>query len=224
MTPSESISILICANSTNSNYDKLLIRSVESLRRQTYSHFETVIVLDGCWSETEDNLNTYLSDNNLRNLKIIKKKDKRGLAVAKNFGLKYCSGDWVAFLDADDQYMDCKIEVQRDFLLKNENIDLCFTNAWDLDKDRVNINCFSVDDYRNDAEIKEALKKENVLCHGSAMIRKSVLESLGGYSEDVKHLGIEDWEMWNRAALIGFKFCKIPERLYIYSLNTSVNR
>ena len=56
------------------------------------------------------------------------------------------------------------------------------------------------------------------------MINKNALLSLGGYSEGSHVLGCEDWDLWSRAIHEGYVFGKVPERLYIYSLGTSVER
>jgi GT2 family glycosyltransferase len=53
------------------------------------------------------------------------------------------------------------------------------------------------------------------------LVRKNALLELGGY-RDIK--GMEDWDLWQRAINNGYKFYQIPERLYIYRLNTSIIR
>ena len=85
-------------------------------------------------------------------------------------------------------------------------------------------NFFGVTQYTTHEEILERLPQENILCHGSMMIRKIALDTLGGYSTDKILLGREDWDLWVRAANAGFCFGKVPERLYIYTLGTSVPR
>ena len=62
---------------------------------------------------------------------------------------------------------------------------------------------------------------ENILTHGSMMVKKKCLDSLGGYN-DVR--GMEDWDLWKRAINNNFIFHQLPNRLYIYTLNTSIER
>jgi glycosyltransferase involved in cell wall biosynthesis len=224
MTETDRLSILICVHSVDDLHDGLLLKSVESLSRQTYSDFETVIILDDCWDKTKKVLFNFLDSSDLKDVKILEKENKRGHAAAKNFGLKHCSGDWVAFLDADDQYMDCKIEEQRNFLLRNRDVDFCATASWDVVDGKVKVNCFSIDQYRDHEEIKRRISVENVICGASVMTKKEYIEDIGGYPEGEKYFGWEDWKLWINAIGSGYKFYKIPERLYLCSLGTSVPR
>jgi glycosyltransferase involved in cell wall biosynthesis len=218
MKETDTISVLICVHSQDQEHDNLLQRALESLVRQTYTDFETIIVLDECWEYTRSIIDSYRS---VLDIRFFERPTKQGLAAAKNFGLSKCRTDWVAYLDADDQYMDCKLEVQRKWMIENPNIDFCATNAWDLIDDYMVPNCFAVTQYSTHEQIVECLPEENILCHGSMMIRKIAIDSLGGYSTDKVYLGREDWELWLRAVNANFHFSKIPERLYIYSHDRS---
>lgn len=221
MKESDTISVLVCVHSRDHEHDVLLQRALESLARQSYPNFETIVVMDECWEYTHGVAANY---EEILNLKIFSRPHKQGLASAKNFGLEKCSGDWIAYLDADDQWMDCKLEFQRKWMLDHPDIDFCGTNTWDLIDDLMVPNCFSVTQYVTHDEISRRLPQENVLCHGSMMIRHIALKSIGGYNEGRSMLGKEDWELWQRAMNAGFRFGKVPERLYIYSLGTSVPR
>jgi glycosyltransferase involved in cell wall biosynthesis len=221
MKETDSISVLICVHSQDTEHDRLLQEALESLIRQTYEDFETVIILDECWEDTRSIVESY---KDVLDIRFFERPRKQGLAVAKNFGIGKCKGDWIAYLDADDQYMDCKLAVQRQWMIDHPHIDFCGTHSWDLLDGCMVPNCFSVLDHINHEDIVSRLSDENVMCHGSMMIRRVALESLGGYSADRSLLGREDWELWARAVNSGFTFGKVPERLYIYSLGTSVPR
>lgn len=221
MKSTDTIDVLICVHSQDHEHDMLLQRALESLVRQTYDDFRVVIVLDECHEDTRPIVDHY---SDVLDIRILERSHKRGLAAAKNFGLKHCTADWIAYLDADDQWMDCKLEMQRAWMLENPQTDFCATEAWDLENEVLKPNCFRVGQYHTNEQILTTLPRENVLCHGSMIIRAKALDSLGGYSTDRKLLGREDYDLWQRAAINGFKFLKVPERLYIYSLNTSVPR
>jgi len=221
MKPSDTIDVLICVHSQDYEHDMLLQRALESLVRQTHSEFTTVVILDECHQETRGVVENYVD---VLNIRLFERSRKQGLAAAKNYGLKQCTGNWIAYLDADDQWMDCKLEVQRQFLLERPDVDFSFTECWDLENDVLKPNCFKVGQYQTHEQIRTALPHENVVAHGSAMIRRIALESMGGYRTDKALLGREDYDLWQRAIGSGFIFWKIPERVYIYSLGTSVPR
>jgi glycosyltransferase involved in cell wall biosynthesis len=221
MKPSDTIDVLICVHSQDTEHDILLQRALESLVRQTYDEFAVVVVLDECHEYTRGIVECY---KDVLDIRLLERPRKQGLAAAKNYGLGQCTADWVTYLDADDQWMDCKLEVQRKWMMKESHIDFCGTEAWDLQDGVMTPNCFNIGDYNSHADIISRLPHENILCHGSMMIRKIAIDSLGGYSTNKSLLGREDWDLWVRAARGGFKFMKVPERLYIYSLGTGVPR
>lgn len=221
MKKTDTISVLICVHSQDAEHDRLLQNSLESLMRQTYEDFQTVIVLDECWESTRRLIESYMT---VLNIRFFERHKKQGLAAAKNFGISKCAGDWIAYLDADDEYLDCKIGVQRQWMLDNPGVDLCGTQAWDILDGYMVPNCFGITQYVTHEDIVARLPEENILCHGSMMIRRIVLESLKGYNTDRKLLGREDWDLWARAANAGFRFGKVSERLYVYTLGTSVPR
>jgi glycosyltransferase involved in cell wall biosynthesis len=221
MKETDTITVLICVHSTDYEHDVLFEQALESLVHQTYTDFDVVVVLDECWEDTRRVLENY---RDVLDIRFFERPTKQGLASAKNFGLSKCKGDWIAYLDADDRYLDCKLEVQRQWLLDNPDIDFCSTHAWDIVDGYMVPNCFSVTEDPYHEAIAERLKSENILCHGSMMIRRIALASLNGYDTDKTWLGREDWELWSRALNNGFRFSKVPERLYLYSLGTSVPR
>ncbi len=221
------ISTLVCVHSPNTAYDELLFRAVESLGNQSRLPDEIVFVLDECHSETAWALDQCLKYSGLCDISSIHERGKKeGLAAAKNFGIDKCTGDWITFLDADDQWMECKLEVQEEFIDLLVGCDVIATNAWDLGEDEImRPNCFCVGEFNTDIKIKERLLHpvvpENVICHGSVAIKKSSFDKYGKY-QDVR--GAEDFDLWRRWATAGAKFFCIPERLYIWSHGTSVER
>jgi glycosyltransferase involved in cell wall biosynthesis len=212
------VTVLICVHSKSDFHDNFLKKAILSLEKQTYKNFDVCFVLDECWSNTKK----IVEDNCTFNFKIIEKKIKSGLHNAKNLGLKNITSDYVCFLDADDEYVPSKIEKQINFLFENP-IDFLGTHAWNKtsNSDVLFPSCFDNLSYIEHDEIKKVINQENVLTHGSMMIKKNCLDVLGGYKES---FGSEDWDLWKRAFEKNFSFYQLPERLYIYTLNTSVPR
>jgi glycosyltransferase involved in cell wall biosynthesis len=212
------ITVLICVHSANNTHDLLLIKSLKSLENQTYKNFKTLIVLDECWENTKK----IISESNLDlDIEIQEKPKRNGLADAKNFALSFINTDLVAFLDGDDLYCHDKLEKQLVFLKNNNNIDFLSTQSWNInnnDEQKLFESCFSLGTNETHDEICEKIFKENVLTHGSMVIKKRCLDELGGY-RNIK--GMEDWDLWKRAIEVGFKFHQIQERLYIYRIGTS---
>lgn len=212
------LTVLVCAHSQSSFHDELLIQALRSLENQTYKNFETVIVLDECWEKTKTKIESKIK----LNCKILLKEKKEGLSFAKNFGLSHIKSDLVCFLDADDLYIEDKIEKQI-YFFRNNNVDFLGTHAFNryIDKKEFFDSCFKINQYITHQEIKNVIEFQNVLTHGSIMVKKNILDELGGYN-NIK--GAEDWDLWKRAISRNFIFFQLPERLYVYTLGTSVPR
>ncbi len=218
---SHSLTVLICVHSTNSFYDSLLIYALRSLERQTFKDFKTLIVLDDCWHLTEE---VILSEGLNLNLSIKKKTNKNGLANAKNFGLSFVDTDLVAFLDGDDMYVENKIEKQINFF-ENNKVDFLGTQSWVIyghgEFDELKENIFKLGTNETHHDLMNILPSQNVLTHGSMMIRMECLKELN-YYEDVR--GLEDMNLWHRAMFKGYIFHQLQERLYIYRMFTGQPR
>jgi glycosyltransferase involved in cell wall biosynthesis len=214
------ISILICVHSKDSLHDNLLLNALSSLQNQTYKNFDVFIVFDECWSNT----NSIIKDDYFFKINRLYKSKKEGLSVAKNFGLKHITSDWIGFLDADDLYLPTKLEKQVNFI-NNNDVDFLGTKTFYKNgSNLINSNQMYPwwTKYETHEELSNILKeKENVLTHGSMLIRKSCLDNLKGY-RNIK--GMEDWDLWKRAIRNGYKFYQIQENLYIYTIGTSVAR
>lgn len=214
------ITILICVHSVTSTNDKLLVDALKSLENQTYKDFDVLIVFDECWQHTK--LRVENTQFNL-NLKFLEKEKKEGLAFAKNFGLKHINSEWIGFLDADDLYMPKKLEKQIQYI-KNNNVDFLGTLALNRkninDKNYTN-SCIQSNKFETHEQLKNILFTENVLTHGSMLIKKSALDDLGDYHHVI---GKEDWDLWKRALNKGYKFYQLQERLYVWTFGTSVTR
>src|SRR5258706_12439179 len=100
------ISIIIpCYNS-----EKYLARAIESVLKQTYINYEIIVVdnnsLDNTINSIHDHIKRY------PNLIRILHEYKKGAPAARNKGLYEAKGDWVRFLDSDDELLPTKLEHQ----------------------------------------------------------------------------------------------------------------
>jgi glycosyltransferase involved in cell wall biosynthesis len=100
------------------NAEKFLRKTLLSVQQQTYERLEIIIVNDGS-TDSSDQIaaECALSD---QRIKIISQTNS-GVASARNHGLQCSSGDYVAFLDADDIWHPAKIERQVEVLLASTN-------------------------------------------------------------------------------------------------------
>jgi glycosyltransferase involved in cell wall biosynthesis len=90
------------------NRPELVRRAVESVLAQTYRNFEIIVVIDGPDPETESALRAF---NDLR-LRVLALPESLGGSGARNAGVAASTGEWIAFLDDDDEWLPEKISRQ----------------------------------------------------------------------------------------------------------------
>jgi len=226
------ISSLICGYLPTSDHISMFRTAFLSLVMQSRKPDQIVIVLDEPGDGIENKVRKFVDDYGIGfhantdlyiPVELHVRPRKEGLAAAKNFGLRFCTGDYVTYCDADDSWMQCKLEVQEKYAQEHPDVDVIGTLAWDRESDGVmRPNCFAPGQYQQHAQIVRRLQAENVMCHGSVMVKKEKLDQLEGPYQHV--LGAEDYDLWRRMIGIGCVFNNIPERLYVYSLGTGVER
>tara|TARA_R110000868_G_scaffold155630_4_gene382067 strand:+ start:1315 stop:2247 length:933 start_codon:yes stop_codon:yes gene_type:complete len=97
----------------------LVKRAIESVLSQSLRDLEVIVVVDGPDPATETALDSF-TDPRLRR---IVQPDQRGPGVARNTGALAATGQWVAFLDDDDEWLPTKLEKQLAMLPQDGSVD-----------------------------------------------------------------------------------------------------
>ncbi len=81
------------------NVEKYLRKSLDSLANQTINDYEVILVNDGSTDNSQSIIDEYVEK-----YSVFKgfKKENGGMSSARNFGLKYAKGEYIAFVDSDD--------------------------------------------------------------------------------------------------------------------------
>jgi glycosyltransferase involved in cell wall biosynthesis len=90
---------------------QLVLRAVRSVLSQSYPHVEVVVVVDGPDLSTVNALRSVADER----IKIVALDQNVGGSDARNKGVQHARGNWIAFLDDDDEWLPCKIEKQMAF-------------------------------------------------------------------------------------------------------------
>ncbi|NMA75367.1 MAG: glycosyltransferase [Bacteroidales bacterium] len=110
------------------NSEKWIIETLDSVRNQSYSNIEIIIVDDGSTDNTRYLVNEYGKDI------IYLYQENKGPSAARNLGIKNAQGKYVAFLDSDDLWESHKLLEQISFLEKNSDVALVFSNVKVIDE------------------------------------------------------------------------------------------
>lgn len=185
-----------------------LPETIASLLNQTYSDFEAIIVNDGSSDRTEE----WVSQESDPRIKLISQLNK-GLAGARNTGIAAATGEYLAFLDADDLWHPTKLEKQVECLDKNSEVGLVYT--WVALINEQGIPTGRLFKNSQEGHVWEHLILHNIVESGSvAMVRRQCFETCGVFDTNLRSF-VEDWDMWLRIAL-NYPFNALSEPLVYY--------
>lgn len=192
-----------------------IARALDSVLRQTYPHFEIVVVDDGSSDCSPEIVEGYTD----KRVKLFRQKNS-GVSVARNKGIELSEAQYIALLDADDEW-------ESDFLFEmNRLINLYPDCGW--------YSCKRTTLYTNgkikysSSELSEGvifnyfeIANNNDIVHSSSIVvPKKIFETVGGFDISIR-TGEEDVVMWTKIAG-AFKVCYTPKvlsRYYFYEVN-----
>ncbi|MGI4755379.1 MAG: glycosyltransferase family 2 protein [Janthinobacterium lividum] len=115
--PVEQQTPLVSAIITTLNRPDIVVRAIETVLEQTYTNLELIIIVDGPDNATATRLSA-LSDPRAR---VVVLPQNVGLGEARNAGARESKGEWLAFLDDDDEWVPTKLSIQMQEVLRSGN-------------------------------------------------------------------------------------------------------
>jgi len=199
------------------NREKLVSNAINSVLQQTRSVDEIIVVDDGSVDETKDVLSVY-SD------KIVYiYQNNAGIAAARNTGIRAATGDWIAFLDSDDTWLEDKIQKQEDALSSSGAEVCCGGHKTNLDHKYINLSPdlpMGEHHYYNDA-LNLIFEHNHHPLVQSMLIKKSLILKLGFFDETLAYA--EDTKfVYGIPFLAGISY--INEPLFILNRTEIVSR
>jgi glycosyltransferase involved in cell wall biosynthesis len=177
------------------NREELLKRAVISVLNQSFKDFEIIVVDDGS------------SDNSAKvakefNIKVVSQPN-RGVAAARNAGIKEAKGEIIAFLDSDDEWKKDKLKIQNEFFLKNLDYKIHQTDEIWI-RDGKFLNKRKIHEKKEGKIFKESCKL-CLISPSAVAIKKELFNEVGLFDEEFTVC--EDYDLWLRITkknLVGF--------------------
>lgn len=105
------------------NKESSIARCINSVKNQSLSDWELIIVDDGSTDKSSAIVKTYLSDERI----IYLPKSNGGVSSARNYGIRHAKGDWITYIDADDYFLPSGLEILLN-TVKKYNVDIATGN------------------------------------------------------------------------------------------------
>lgn len=192
------------------NRCQTLHRCIQSVLEQSFQDLELVIVNDG----STDNTASYLSNINDQRIKAINLEQNRGGNYARNKGIEASNGDFLAFCDDDDYWLEDKLEKQY-VLLEAESIDLCYCGINTYTHDgTLKQYTFHGPKYK---DLHKAIMDDNFIgAISSVIVRKSLVTEVGGFDPALPAL--QDWDLFIKLMARGCTVKGLNQPLVNYTI------
>jgi glycosyltransferase involved in cell wall biosynthesis len=202
---------------TFNSYEKLQ-RAIESIKGQTFTDFEVIIVDDGSTDGTQAKIQK----------RLYKKihyfyKANGGPASARNLGIREASGEYLCFLDADDEFMPEKL---LEYYTASQNGEVfLFSDAEYFNEKTKSSTLFSSKEQMRYGNCFQSLMENNFIVASTVCVKKSVLETTAYFDEALKIKFVEDYDLWLKIAKkYPLTYIEKPlTKYYIHESNNSSN-
>ena len=213
------------------NRGYILSRSINSVLKQSYKNWECIIIDDFSSDNTKELIEKYIKKD--KRIKYLRNTHKKGPSGARNCGIEVSKGEYVAFLDSDDEWMPFHLMNSVNALRDFNTADFC-TSMWYIEQKNKLLDFKStgeIEKIKEGIKLKSPFKKGNIYFFKDnkdihslflskdflylsffwtsiMVIKKSVFESIGLFNEDL--FIYEDIDLFHRLFL-NFNFVFIDQ-------------
>ena len=191
--------------------------AIDSALAQTHPRCEIIVVDDGSVDDTLP----YLRDSYGERIRLIAQANQ-GPGIARNRGIEAAKGEFIHFLDADDQLLPQKVAVGLEVFRQRADIAVVYTHFLFVAPDgRTPLDTPPFERF-SEEPFCEMLRQTG--CHillSSSMYRAEALRAVGGFEQDSRFRSAEDWDLLLRLAT-KFKFHGIDERLVLRRMHADM--
>lgn len=178
---------------------RIISNAINSILNQTFDNFELIIVDDGSKDGTKEIIEKFaLKDDRVRWVRY--DKNSGTPAIRYNQGMALAKGVYIAFMFDDDELYPNALETLYDFMQENLECGMVYGQADYVD---IRNNSYIGKAFGADWDFSRLVQQGNFLCNLSVLIKKTVINDVGGYDEAPVLKRLCDWDLWVR---IGEKY------------------
>jgi len=191
------------------NRAELVVRAVQSVLLQTYPDLEVIVVDDASTDDTQERIKILQQvDHRIRHFR---HDSNRGAQAARNTGIEASMGEYMAFLDSDNEWCPRKLERQMAlFSQKADSLGVVYCGYWKVSDDGDVLDEY-VPRYRG-LVYKQTLA-DWITDTSALVVRKDILEKIHGFDENIR--AYQEWDLCIRLAR-ECQFDFVPECLALY--------
>ncbi len=174
------------------NREHMVARAIKSVLGQTYRDFELIVVNDASTDHTDEVLNSF----NDKRIRYVRFGENRGGPAARNTGIKMSRGNYISFLDDDDEWLPAKLEKQVEKIEHAPGeVGLIYSGSEVIEDGSNTVQRRYHPEQRGDVRIR-LLLGPMVGSVSNVLVRKECFIKAGLFDESLK--SCQDWDMWKR--------------------------
>lgn len=191
-------------------------KSIESILRQTYPYWELLVIDDGSEDHTEEIVDKIVSSDS--RVHYYRQSKNRGVAAARNEGIRQAQHEYIAFQDSDDIWKEDKLDKQMRVFDEQPQVGMVYCAYKGVRQDGVTVQVpdSSIAIENLQGNLYRQLLQRNVIGGPTVVMRKECIDKVGAFDETLTCL--EDWELFLRIAE-SYEIGYVKECLLIANIN-----
>lgn len=196
--------------------EEFILEALMSVKAQTYTEWELIVVEDGSKDRTEEIVKEFASTIVDRKIQYVHHSQNKGAGEARNTAIKLAKGEFLAFLDSDDIWKEYHLELSiRELQLSGADLAHSAIEVFN-NKTRKTIIIVNPSD-EEIADFPNSFFKRCYVPMPTVVVKKSIFQKLGDFDQNLKIA--EDYDYWLRMVEAGFKFVYVPGIHALYRKN-----
>jgi glycosyltransferase involved in cell wall biosynthesis len=187
--------------------------AVESVLTQTFQEFEIIVIDDG----SEDDTHSVLKKFGDERIRYFWQEGSGCPASPRNAGIRKARGSWICFLDTDDSWYMEKLRLCRD--LTEKNVDLIYHGLTIVGNRGFFTRRLIKSRQLKPSITTDLLMKGNAIATSSVVVRKSIVDKVGGFNESPEMAAAEDFNLWLKISEVTNQFVYLPKTLGEYLID-----
>ncbi|UCF80057.1 MAG: glycosyltransferase [Acidobacteriota bacterium] len=193
-----------------------LCKAIRSVLDQSYPRVEAIVVADGPGATHVEKLSEKFPGGRVR----VARRDRRGgPGAARNAGAGAAQGEYLAFLDDDDEWLPQKLEVQMAIARERPDAAFLFSDAYVI-KETGTTTFFEGAEFSGSPTLEALCRRDFVLC-ATALVKRAIFEEVGGLDGSEELLGADDADLWGRILYRGHPAAYSPLPLVRYNYRSN---
>lgn len=189
------------------NCETTLEEAVRSIQEQSYTNWELILCDDGSTDGTYEIARRIAQEDD--RVILLQNAQNEGLNKTLNKCLAHAQGEYIARMDGDDACVPHRFERQVEFLESQQEYAIVSSPMILFDEHG---------DWGETGVVEYPSAKDLIagspICHAPVMMRRECMTAVGGYTEDIRMLRVEDVNLWIKLYAAGYRCCNLREPLY----------